>query len=438
MLRTIDLRGRELTAAQLLSAVPRAQAARAEALQAASEIVAEVRERGEAALREQATLFDRVTDHEIRVPEAHLDEALEQLDPAVRRALEESIRRVRIASAAQVPPPVVTDLGPGARVEQRWVPVRRAGVYVPGGKAVYPSSVVMNVVPAQVAGVGEVALTSPPQSEFGGRVHPDILAAARLLGVSEVYAMGGAGAIAAYAYGIESIGLDPVDVVTGPGNNFVAAAKRAVGGVVGTDSEAGATEILIVADEAANPGLIAADLISQAEHDEQASAVLVTWSPELAERVRGEVLERVAHTRNAARATDALHGPQSAIVLVDDLDVATAFSNAYAPEHLELHLGEPRAETFVNAGAVFVGENSPVSLGDYLAGSNHVLPTGGQARYASGLSASTFLRPQQVIAYDREALRIVHDDIVALAVAEELPAHGEAVSARFADEQAGE
>lgn len=438
MLRTIDLRGRELTAAQLLSAVPRAQAARAEALQAASEIVADVRGRGEAALREQASRFDRVTDHAIRVPEAHLDEALEQLDPAVRRALEESIRRVRIASAAQVPPAVVTDLGPGARVEQRWVPVRRAGVYVPGGKAVYPSSVVMNVVPAQVAGVGEVALTSPPQSQFGGRVHPDILAAARLLGVTEVYAMGGAGAIAAYAYGVESIGLDPVDVVTGPGNNFVAAAKRAVGGVVGTDSEAGATEILIVADEAAHPGLIAADLISQAEHDEQASAILVTWSPELAERVQDEVLERVAHTRNRARAIDALEGPQSAIVLVDDLDVATAFSNAYAPEHLELHLGEPRAQTFVNAGAVFVGENSPVSLGDYLAGSNHVLPTGGQARYASGLSASTFLRPQQVITYDREALRIVHDDIVALSVAEELPAHGEAVSARFADEPTGE
>ncbi|AUG30038.1 MULTISPECIES: histidinol dehydrogenase [Microbacterium] len=438
MLRTIDLRGRDLTTAQLLSAVPRAQAARAEALQAASDIVADVRERGEASLRDQAARFDRVTDHDIRVPAAHLDEALEHLDPTVRRALEEAIRRVRIASAAQVPPPTTTDLGPGARVEQRWQPVRRAGVYVPGGKAVYPSSVVMNVVPAQVAGVGEVALASPPQAEFGGRVHPDILAAARLLGVTEVYAIGGAGAVGAYAYGVESIGLDPVDVVTGPGNNFVAAAKRAVGGLVGTDSEAGATEILIVADESADAALVAVDLISQAEHDEQASAVLVTWSPELAESVRAQVAERVERTRNGARARVALNGPQSAVVLVDDLAVATAFSNAYAPEHLELHLRAPRPEDFVNAGAVFVGENSPVSLGDYLAGSNHVLPTGGQARYAAGLSASTFLRPQQVIAYDREALRAVHDGIVALAVAEELPAHGEAVTARFADVRAGE
>ena len=437
MLRTIDLRGRRLTTAQLLTAVPRAQAARAEALQAAADIVADVRTRGEAALRAQAARFDRVEGHEIRVPARHLDEALERLDPVVRAALEEAIRRVRIASAAQVPAPTVTELGPGARVEQRWQPVRRAGVYVPGGKAVYPSSVIMNVVPAQVAGVGEVALASPPQAEFGGRVHPDILAAARLLGVTEVYAMGGAGAVGAYAYGIDSLDLDPVDVVTGPGNNFVAAAKRAVGGLVGTDSEAGATEILVVADEHADAALIAVDLISQAEHDEQASAVLVTWSPDLADRVRAEVADRVVRTRNAARATEALNGPQSAIVLVDDLSTATAFSNAYAPEHLELHLRAPRPEDFVNAGAVFVGENSPVSLGDYLAGSNHVLPTGGQARYAAGLSASTFLRPQQLIVYDRQALRAVHDDIVALAVAEELPAHGEAVTARFADPSTG-
>ena len=325
----------------------------------------------------------------------------------MRAALEEAIRRVRAASAAQVPAPVVTELGPGAVVEQRWQPVRRAGVYVPGGKAVYPSSVVMNVVPAQVAGVGEVALASPPQAEFDGRVHPDILAAAKLLGIDEVYALGGAGAVAAYAYGVASIGLEPVDVVTGPGNNFVAAAKRAVAGVVGTDAEAGATEILIVADGGADASLVAVDLISQAEHDEQASAVLVTWSEDLARTVRAEVERRVDATRNGARARAALEGPQSAVVLVDDRAAATAFSNAYAPEHLELHLVDPRPEDFVNAGAVFVGAWSPVSLGDYLAGSNHVLPTGGQARYAAGLSASTFLRPQQVIAYDRAALEAV-------------------------------
>ncbi|MFN8087109.1 MAG: histidinol dehydrogenase [Microbacterium sp.] len=432
MLRTIDLRGRDLSTADLLDAVPRARAARAEALSAAADIVADVRERGEIALREQAARFDGAEGHAIRVPAEHLVEALERLDPRVRAALDEAIRRVRIASAAQVPAPRVTELEPGARIEQRWQPMRRAGVYVPGGKAVYPSSVVMNVVPAQVAGVGEVALASPPQAEFDGRVHPDILAAAALLGVTEVYAMGGAGAVAAYAYGVASLGLEPVDVVTGPGNNFVAAAKRAVGGVVGTDSEAGATEILIVADENADATLAAVDLISQAEHDEQASAVLVTWSEDLATAVRAAVEERVDATRNGIRARAALEGPQSAVVLVDDRAAATAFSNAYAPEHLELHLEDPRPEDFVNAGAVFVGAHTPVSLGDYLAGSNHVLPTGGQARYASGLSASTFLRPQQIIRYDREALRAVEREIVALADAEALPAHGEAVTARFA------
>ncbi|WP_308491176.1 histidinol dehydrogenase [Microbacterium terrisoli] len=439
MLRIIDLRGHSLSAADLLAAVPRAQAARADALAAAGQIVLDVAARGEAALREQADRFDRVQGHAIRVPASHLDDALAQLDPAVRAALEESIRRVRIASRAQVPAPVVTEIaaetGGGAasgRIEQRWQPVRRAGVYVPGGKAVYPSSVVMNVVPAQIAGVGQVALASPPQAAFSGRVHPDILAAAKLLGIDEVYAMGGAGAIGAFAHGVASFGLDPVDVVTGPGNNFVAAAKRAVAGLVGVDAEAGATEILIVADEAADATLIAVDLISQAEHDEQASAVLVTDSPELAGRVHSEVAARVAATRNGARAGEALDGVQSAIVLVDDQDAAAAFTNAYAPEHLELHVADPRPERFVNAGAIFVGAYSPVSLGDYLAGSNHVLPTGGQARYAPGLSAATFLRPQQVITYGRDALADVVDHIVALAEAEALPAHGEAVTARFA------
>ncbi|MFT4135710.1 histidinol dehydrogenase [Microbacterium sp.] len=431
MLRTIDLRGRALTSSELAAAVPRASAAREEAYAAAAAIVADVRDRGEDALREQAARFDGVSGHDIRVPAAHLDEALARLDPVVRTALEEAIRRVRLASAAQIPPPRVTELAPGARVEQRWRPVRRAGVYVPGGKAVYPSSVVMNVVPAQVAGVERVALASPPQREHGGRVHPVILAAARLLGVDEVYAMGGAGAIGAYAHGVESLGLAAVDVVSGPGNNFVALAKRAVVGLVGTDSEAGATEILVVADDAADPVLVATDLISQAEHDEQAAAVLVTPSVALAEAVAVEVAARAARTRHAERIRAALTGPQSAVVLVDDLAAATAFSNAYAPEHLELHVDDPRVDDFVNAGAVFVGASSPVSLGDYLAGSNHVLPTGGQARYASGLSASTFLRPQQVISYDRDALAAVRDEIVALAEAEALPAHGEAVTARF-------
>jgi histidinol dehydrogenase len=435
MLRTIDLRGRTLSAAELLDAVPRAVAARDEALATAAALVSDVAQQGESALRAQAERFDGVTGHALRVPAAHLEEAVAGLDSDVRAALEEAIRRVRLASAAQVPAPVTTELGPGARVTQRWQPVRRVGVYVPGGKAVYPSSVVMNVVPAQVAGVEQVALASPPQRAFDGRVHPVILAAAHLLDVTEVYAMGGAGAIGAFAYGVAAIDLDPVDVVTGPGNNFVASAKRAVAGRVGTDSEAGATEILVVADDSADATLVAADLVSQAEHDEQASAVFVTDSEPLAQAVAQAVADRAGRTRHTARVQAALSGPQSAIVLVDDVAAAAAFSNAYAPEHLELHLADPRPELFVHAGAVFVGPYSPVSLGDYLAGSNHVLPTGGQARYAPGLSAATFLRPQQVVEYDRSALAAVRDGIVALAEAEALPAHGEAVTARFAQRE---
>ena len=439
-MRTIDLRGRELSASDMLAAVPRAAQARAEALDTATRIVEDVRTRGETALREQAERFDGVTGHAIRVPSEHIAAAVTALAPDIRAALEEAIRRVRQASAAQVPAEQTTDIGPGARIVQRWQPVRRVGVYIPGGKAVYPSSVIMNVVPAQVAGVEKIALASPPQSDQDGRVHPTILAAAGLLGVDEVYAIGGAGAIGAFAHGVDEIGLDPVDVLSGPGNNYVASAKRAVAGVVGTDSEAGATEILIVADAAADARLIAADLISQAEHDEQASAVLVTDSPDLAARVAAEVATQAVSTRHADRVAAALAGEQSAIVLVDDRAMAVQFSNAYAPEHLELHLedADAAASEFTSAGAVFVGDQTPVSLGDYMAGSNHVLPTGGQARYAPGLGAYTFLRPQQVIRYDHAALAGVRAGVVALANTEILPAHGEAVEARFASEQVGD
>lgn len=432
-MRTIDLRGRELSPAGMLAAVPRATQARAEALDTAARIVEDVRDRGEAALRDHAERFDAVTDHAVRVPDEHITAALSELAPEIRSALEEAIRRVRLASAAQVPATQVTRIGDGAVITQRWQPVHRVGVYIPGGKAVYPSSVIMNVVPAQIAGVKQIALASPPQADQGGRIHPTILAAAGLLGVTEVYAMGGAGAIGALAYGVPSLDLDPVDVVSGPGNNYVASAKRAVAGVVGTDSEAGATEILVVADAHADARLIAADLVSQAEHDEQASAVLVTDAAELAEKVAVEVERIAALTRHSERVAAALSGPQSAIVLVDDRAMATAFSNAYAPEHLELHLvdAEEAAAEFTSAGAVFVGDQTPVSLGDYMAGSNHVLPTGGQARYAPGLGSYTFLRPQQVISYDKAALAAVRAGVVALADTEVLPAHGEAIEARF-------
>ncbi|MFS2031481.1 histidinol dehydrogenase, partial [Curtobacterium sp. CT11-45] len=344
----------------------------------------------------------------------------------------EAIRRVRAASAAQVPAASVTTLADGAEVHQRWQPMRRVGLYVPGGKAVYPSSVVMNVVPAQVAGVRSIALVSPPQRDHGGAVHPTILAAAGLLGIDEVYAMGGAGAVGALAYGVPSIGLEPVDLVTGPGNNYVAAAKRLVRGVVGIDAEAGATEILVIADDTADPGYVAADLISQAEHDEQAGSVLVTTSAAFADAVEAAIPERAARVGTASRLQVALDGPQSAIVLVDSLADAATVSNAYGPEHLEIQTTDDDAvlADIDAAGAVFVGPSTPVSLGDYLAGSNHVLPTGGQARFGSGLSASTFLRPQQLIRYSPEALAEVAPHIVALATEEQLPAHGAAVTER--------
>lgn len=435
MMRISDFRGSRMSTAELLASIPRAVEARRAALETAAQIVEDTRLRGAAALREQAERFDGVTGGELQVPSDHRVEALAALDDELRAAIEESIARVRRASAAQVPSRSETEIGAGAKIIQRWQPVTRAGVYIPGGKAVYPSSVIMNVVPAQVAGVRYIALASPPQADFGGRVHPTILAVAEMLGVTEVYAMGGAGAISALAYGVDEIGLDPVDVVSGPGNNFVASAKRAVAGVVGTDSEAGATEILIVADDTAQPRLVAADLLSQAEHDEQASAVLVTDSEKLAYEVSRELADLLARTRHRERATIALEGTQSAIILVDDLEAAAAVSNAYAPEHLELHIADAstRVEQFTSAGAIFIGAHTPVSLGDYLAGSNHVLPTGGQARYASGLGAYTFLRPQQVIEYDRDALREVSEHVVTFAEAEDLPAHGDAVAIRFAD-----
>ena len=432
-MRSLDLRAAQPTRTELRGLVPRAAVDVAVALDAARALVDDVRERGEAALLEQAERLDGVRPEQVRIHGEQVGAAVRALDPVVRDALEEAIARVRAATAAQLPTGTVTVLGDGAEVVQRWQPVTRVGLYVPGGKAVYPSSVVMNVVPAQVAGVGSVALASPPQRAYDGSVHPVILGAAGLLGVDEVYAMGGAGAVGALAYGVPEIGLDPVDVITGPGNVYVAAAKRLVRGVTGIDSEAGPTEILVIADGGADARLVAADLISQAEHDELAAAILVTDSPELGDAVRDEVQRLAATATHAERVATALAGEQSAIVLVPDMVAAAAFSNAYGPEHLEIQTAEPGAvlDLIDNAGAIFVGADSPVSLGDYLAGSNHVLPTGGQSRFSSGLGAYTFLRPQQVVRYSHEALGVVRDRIVALSAAEQLPAHGDAVQARF-------
>jgi len=433
MIQTLDLRGSRQTRAELVALVPRARVDVAVASETAAALIADVRERGEDALRDQAERLDGVRPDVVRIDPATITIAVNGLDPAVRAAIEEAILRVRRASEAQVPPPTVTDFGRGAEVVQRWQPVERVGFYVPGGKAVYPSSVVMNVVPAQVAGVKSVVLASPPQADHAGGVHPTILGAAGILGVEEIYAMGGAGAIGALAYGVPSLGLDPVDLITGPGNVYVAAAKRLVRGVVGIDAEAGPTEIVVIADRSADARLIAADLISQAEHDELAAAVFVTDSPDLAEAVVAALDRLAAQTRHTDRVREALDGRQSAIVLVDDMAAAAAFSNAYGPEHLELQTAEPGAtlDLIENAGAIFLGADAPVSLGDYLAGSNHVLPTGGQARFASGLGATTFLRSQQIVRYDRTGLEDVRAAIRALSDAEQLPAHGDAVDARF-------
>jgi histidinol dehydrogenase len=433
MIQSIDLRGQRPTPGELRALVHRADVDVSAAIPVAAQLIRDVRERGTAALEEQADRFDGGRAASIRVDPEAITAAVTGLPTQIRAALDEVIERERAASRAQVPSAAVTTVAPGAQITQRWQPVDRVGLYIPGGKAVYPSSVIMNVVPAQVAGVGSIALASPPQKEFEHRIHPLILGAAGVLGVDEVYAMGGAGAIGALAYGIPALALDPVDVVAGPGNVYVAAAKRVVQGDVGIDAEAGPSEVLVIADAGADPAVVAADLISQAEHDESAAAVLVTDAPELADAVRAELERQVARTSARERVLIALAGPQSAIVLVDDLATAARVSDAYAPEHLEIQTADPAAvlDRISHAGAIFLGTYSPVSLGDYLAGSNHILPTGGTARFASGISAVTFLRPQQVVSYDADALRGVAHHIRVMSDAEHLPAHGDAVEARF-------
>jgi histidinol dehydrogenase len=420
---------REVSSDLVAELLPRAEVSIESVLPAVRDIIAEARA-GEAAILAQCERFDGVRPDSLRVSEEAMARALGALSAELRHAIETAISRVRAVSLATLPTPILTELAPGARVSQRWQPIEAVGLYVPGGKAVYPSSVVMNVVPAQVAGVGRIAIASPPQAD--GLPHPTVLAAAQILGITEVYAVGGASAVAAFAYGVPGV-MQPVRLVTGPGNIFVAAAKRELRGVIGIDSEAGPTEVMILADESAKPRLVAADLISQAEHDESAAAVLVTTSLELAYAVNAELESQLAATLNARRATTALNGAQSALVVVRDLEAAIAVANHYATEHLELHVSEPAAVAarITNAGAIFVGENSPVSLGDYLAGSNHVLPTGGAAHFSSGLGVHTFLRPQQLIEYSSAALAEVSDSLQVFAAAEGLPAHGEAARLRF-------
>ncbi|WP_441246625.1 histidinol dehydrogenase [Kitasatospora sp. McL0602] len=431
MISRIDLRGS--SSDDLRTVLPRAEFDVEAALEKVRPICEDVRHRGVAALIELTERFDGVTLTTTRVPEEAITAALETLDPKVRAALEESIRRARLVHREQRRTDHTTQVVPGGTVTERWVPVDRVGLYVPGGLAVYPSSVVMNVVPAQEAGVEGIAVTSPPQKDCGGSVHPTILAACALLGVTEVYAAGGAQAIAMFAYGTEECA--PVNLVTGPGNIYVAAAKRLLKGRIGIDAEAGPTEIAVLADDTAVPREVAADLISQAEHDPMAASVLVTDSLALAEAVELELKEQVSRTKHRERVTTALAGRQSGIVLVDDLEQGLAVVNAYAAEHLEIQTRDARAVAarVRNAGAIFVGAFAPVSLGDYAAGSNHVLPTGGCACHSSGLSVQSFLRGIHVVDYSREALADVAAHVVNLANAEDLPGHGDAIRARFAE-----
>ena len=438
MLSVTDLRAVDTATADLSSIIPRADVDVASMVPAITPIIDEVRERGAAALLDLAERFDGVRPASLRVPVEALAEALATLDPRVRAALEESIRRARLVHAAQVPAGSRVELGEGAVVENRWVPVGRVGLYVPGGRAVYPSSVVMNVVPAQAAGVGSLAVTSPPQRDHGGLPHPTVLAACALLGVDEVYAAGGAQAVAMLAHGIQDDDggwlCAPVDLVTGPGNVYVAAAKRALQGVIGVDAEAGPSEIAVIADGTARADWVAADLISQSEHDPLAASVLITDSEDLLRDVLAAIEAQVPGAFHEDQIREALTGPQSGVLLVRDMDQAVEVSDRYATEHLEIQTRDPEALVgrIRNAGAVFVGPHAPVPLGDYSAGSNHVLPTSGTARHSSGLNTVTFLRLQQRIRYTETGLEEVADGIGVLAEDERLPAHGAAIRARFA------
>ena len=432
MIRTVDLRGKALTKAGYNAELPRAALDVAQAMALVEPILHRVKTGGESELIKLAQEFDGVTPASIRVPQKALDSALSSLDPAIRAALELSIERVRKVHNDQVRADKTTTVVDGGSVTEKWIPVDRVGLYVPGGRAVYPSSVVMNVVPAQIAKVSSIAVASPPQKECAGLPHPTILATCALLGITEVYAVGGAQAIAMFAYGVKGL-CEKTDLVTGPGNIYVAAAKRALRGVIGIDSEAGPTEIAVLADSSARATDVAADLISQAEHDVIAAAILVTDSLELAKSVEAELKIQVGKTKHKERITAALSGVQSAIVLVDDVKQGIDVVNAYAAEHLEIQTKNARddAAKIRNAGAVFIGRFSPVSLGDYSAGSNHVLPTGGCACHSSGLSVQTFLRGLHFIEYSEKAFTDLVPTVVTLANSEDLPAHGQAMTIRL-------
>lgn len=426
-LRLLDLRGDR---SDPRSRLPRPRVDLDAAREGVEAILAEVRADGDTALRGLTRRFDGVEVDDLLVPADVRREALAQLEGKLRAALERAIDQVRWFHE-RARPDDWSDERDGARMGQWHRPVQRVGVYVPGGKAVYPSTVVMTVVPAQVAGVEQIVLCTPPSGDDGW---PDrtILAAAELLGLDVVARVGGAQAVAAMAYGTDSI--PACDMVVGPGNLYVAMAKQelAARGVIGIDGYAGPTEIAIVADRSADPRTVAADLVAQAEHDELATCLLITTAEELVGPVEAMLEEEVAATRHRERVEAALAG-QGTVVLVDDLDQAVEVAEAFAAEHLEVHTEDARtvAERIRYAGTTFIGKPTPVSLGDYAAGPNHTLPTSGTARFAGGLTTASYLVPVNWVEYDEEALAELAPTVLALSAAEDLPAHGRAVEVRL-------
>ncbi len=428
MIQTLDFR---VKGEKESLALPRAIINIEEVSAQVKEVILDVKNRGDEAVVFWNEKFSASKQTDLRVPQAVIDRALAASSQELISALNEAISRVKKFHQIQTRSEQSIEVAAGGVVSIDWLPMARVGLYVPGGAAVYPSSVIMNVVPAQIAGVESIAVVSPGQLDNEGWPHPAILTACALLGVSEIYAAGGSQAVAMMAHGTES--CKKVNLITGPGNIYVTAAKRLVRGAVAIDSEAGPTEIAILADETANASWVAADLISQAEHDISAASILVTDSEKLAQEVLEELRIQVANTKHAERISKALAGIQSAIILVKDLTQGLEVINEYAAEHLEIQTRDAAAvaKKIKNAGAVFVGPFAPVSLGDYLAGSNHVLPTGGCACHSSGLSVQTFLRGVQFINYDKAALAQVKDALKILAETEDLPAHSQAVEVRF-------
>ena len=401
---------------------------------AVREILAKIQEEGDGALFAYTKKFDRaeITEQNVRVTEEEIREAYETVDPALVDVIRKSLVNIRSYHEKQKQNSWFTSSEDGTMLGQKVTPLEKVGVYVPGGKAVYPSSVLMNIVPAKVAGVDRIIMTTPPGPD--GKVNPSTLVAANEAGADEIYKAGGAQAIGALAYGTQSI--PKIDKIVGPGNIFVALAKKAVYGHVSIDSIAGPSEILVLADDSANPRFVAADLLSQAEHDELASAILITTSRELAEKVSCEVdefVKRLSRKEIIQKSLDQF----GYILLAETMDQAVEAANAIASEHMEIVTRNPFEVMMKvrNAGAIFIGEYSSEPLGDYFAGPNHVLPTNGTAKFFSPLSVDDFIKKSSIVYYSREALKKIHKDVEQFAASEQLTAHANSIAVRFEGEE---